>query len=138
MMRKFIIGSALLLLVLAGVMLYMNYDFRAGIAREEPDYVIDARTLFAEYDADEDAANQKYLGKTIEVSGDINHIDKTTDPVTISLEAGAVMGNLVCELSKTVEVDVTGIEEGEKITIKGSCSGKLLDVILVNCIIVES
>ncbi|MDH3245170.1 MAG: OB-fold putative lipoprotein, partial [Saprospiraceae bacterium] len=109
-MRKFIIGSALLLLVLAGVMLYMNYDFRAGIAREEPDYVIDARTLFAEYDADEDAANQKYLGKTIEVSGDINHIDKTTDPVTISLEAGAVMGNLVCELSKTVEVDVTGIE----------------------------
>ena len=137
-MRKFIIGSALLLLVLAGVMLYMNYDFRAGIAREEPDYVIDARTLFAEYDADEDAANQKYLGKTIEVSGDINHIDKTTDPVTISLEAGAVMGNLVCELSKTVEVDVTGIEEGEKITIKGSCSGKLLDVILVNCIIVES
>ncbi len=137
-MKKLIIGSALLLLVLAGVMLYMNYDFRAGIAKEEPDYVIDARTLFAEYDADEDAANQKYLGKTIEVSGDINHIDKTTDPVTISLEAGAVMGNLVCELSKTVEVDVTGIEEGEKITIKGSCSGKLLDVILVNCIIVES
>ncbi len=137
-MRKLIIGSALLLLVLAGVMLYMNYDFRAGIVKEEPDYVIDARTLFAEYDADEDAANQKYLGKTIEVSGDINHIDKTTDPVTISLEAGAVMGNLVCELSKTVEVDVTGIEEGEKITIKGSCSGKLLDVILVNCIIVES
>ncbi len=137
-MRKLIIGSLLLLLVLAGVMLYMNYDFRAGIAKEEPDYVIDARTLFAEYDADEDAANQKYLGKTIEVSGDINHIDKTTDPVTISLEAGAVMGNLVCELSKTVEVDVTGIEEGEKITIKGSCSGKLLDVILVNCIIVES
>ncbi len=137
-MRKLIIGSALLLLVLAGVMLYMNYDFRAGIAKEEPDYVIDARTLFAEYDADEDAANQKYLGKTIEVSGDINHIDKTTDPVTISLEVGAVMGNLVCELSKTVEVDVTGIEEGEKITIKGSCSGKLLDVILVNCIIVES
>ncbi len=137
-MRKLIIGSALLLLVLAGVMLYMNYDFRAGIAKEEPDYVIDARTLFAEYDADEDAANQKYLGKTIEVSGDINHIDKTNDPVTISLEAGGVMGNLVCELSKTVEVDVTGIEEGEKITIKGSCSGKLLDVILVNCIIVES
>ncbi len=137
-MRKLIIGSLLLLLVLAGVMLYMNYDFRAGIAKEEPDYVIDARTLFAEYDADEDAANQKYLGKTIEVSGDINHIDKTTDPVTISLEAGAVMGSLVCELSKTVEVDVTGIEEGEKITIKGSCSGKLLDVILVNCIIVES
>ncbi len=137
-MRKLIIGSLLLLLVLAGVMLYMNYDFRAGIAKEEPDYVIDARTLFAEYDADEDAANQKYLGKTIEVSGDINHIDKTNDPVTISLEAGGVMGNLVCELSKTVEVDVTGIEEGEKITIKGSCSGKLLDVILVNCIIVES
>lgn len=137
-MRKLIIGSVLLLLILAGVMLYMNYDFRAGIAKQQPDYVVDATTLFAEYEADEDAANQKYLGKTIEVSGDVNHVDKTTDPVTISLETGALMGNLVCELSKTLAVDVTGIEEGENITIKGSCSGKLLDVILVNCIIVTS
>lgn len=135
-MRKLIIGSALLLVILAGVMMYMNYDFRANIATEKPAYIVDATSLYAEYEADEDAANQKYLGKTIQVSGDINNIDKISDPVTISLETGAMMGNLVCELSKTVEVDVTGIEEGQNITIKGSCSGKLLDVILVNCIIV--
>jgi SAM-dependent MidA family methyltransferase len=57
--------------------------------------------------------------------------DKTT---SIKLDSDNMFGAIICNFNTE---EIKNIEEHESITIKGSCSGFLMDVILEKCTIVE-
>ena len=92
---------------------------------------IDARDLAREYNANEKAADAKYLNKVIEVSGTITEIDNNQDGgIMIILQTDDPAAGVQCAMR----------DKGLKIskghtTIKGFCSGNgITGVSLTDCV----
>jgi hypothetical protein len=98
---------------------------------------IEASALFEAYNADENASNSKYLGKTIEVSGKVKEVSNAEgSPAKISLETGDEF-TVICELDALSQHARTDFPIGEMVTFKGKCDGLNLDVQLSRCVEVK-
>jgi len=134
-MKKLLI---IVLILAAGAGSYGYYLYnkpRSGASDMKTAYIVDAKNLFSEFSTDENSANAKYLGKAIEVSGIVRSVD-TDDRGTMNVAIETdEMGAVNCQFEKKDQMpDVTA---GKNVSVKGVCSGFLLDVVLVDCEIVK-
>jgi RecJ-like exonuclease len=108
-----------------------------NMASSKAKTTVAATALFAAYNADENAANAQYLGKTIAVTGKVLETSaETGGPVKITLETGDDFA-VICELDALSQHARTSFPVGETITLKGKCDGLNLDVQLSRCIEVK-
>jgi hypothetical protein len=96
---------------------------------------LNAEQLLAEFTTDEAAATAKYVGTTeqaVQVSGTIRSMEPSgAGKVTVVLETGDPLAGVTCEFA---EADVPlEWRSGAAVTVKGICTGLLLDVVLVRC-----
>lgn len=129
-MKKLILIGGLLGILVGGFVGYSLYNKpHRNIATEDADFKLSANDLFDEFDADEKAANEKYLDKVIEVTGDLIEISVNQDGKSVlTLEAeNAMIGGVMCTMKEE-----TKIENGNY-SLKCRCTGFLDDVILVDC-----
>lgn len=97
---------------------------------------IDAKELYNAFDRDEDLANKSYLDKVLEVNGQVDTVMKNENGgLVIVLSTGGEMGSVTAELDPSIKLDHETFNKGEKITVKGVCAGKLIDVVLNRCIV---
>lgn len=138
--KKKLVWIAIIICLLIGTIAAF-YTFRApesSVKRQKTEVEITAIELFANFENDENTSNQLYVGKTIEVSGIVTDISKNKDgSASIKLDANAMFGNVICNFSAEEIKKGNSATVGGEITIKGSCSGFLMDVILEKCTIVE-
>ena len=87
------------------------------------------------YQNDEATANKKYLNKVIEVTGNIADIQNVNGSQIILLSTKDEMGGVNCQLSNSEKDKDITLKKSTTITIKGRCSGYLMDVNLVDCIL---
>ena len=90
--------------------------------------------LWSEYQADRRAANRKYWGNAIEVSGKISSLEQTPPRVTFVHEAksgAGVQANLLEERARGVLADAAA---GQRITLRCFCEGLQTNVVLKSCI----
>ena len=137
-MKKIIILSIITLIALcAGYAYYLYQKPHTGIANEKPVFQLSSVALVGDYDKDEAAANTKYLGKVLEVTGVISEkIKDEKGKYIITLQAADLSG-VGCVFDPTQLEDTKKLSEGEEVTIKGICTGVLMDVELVDCIVVK-
>jgi len=91
---------------------------------------IEASALFDEYSANEKAANAKYIDKVLEVSGEVTNVSKNAEGLTvIMLKTNDLMFGVNC----TMEEKEVKCKAGDKLTLKGICTGYLTDVVLIRC-----
>jgi hypothetical protein len=101
-------------------------------AKAKPDFVLTAIVLQKEFEDNEAAASARYINKIIEVTGSIVSITRSDSTNTnISLKTGNDMSSVICA-SRSI-VDPSKFNAGEEITLRGECSGFLMDVLLKNC-----
>jgi hypothetical protein len=101
------------------------------------DLSIGAAELFNDFNTDENAANAKYLGKTIAVTGQVKEVTPGEDgPAKVSLETGSDFG-VLCELDPLTEHARTDFQPGETVTLKGDCAGFNFDVQMSRCVEVK-
>ncbi|MCF8238399.1 MAG: OB-fold putative lipoprotein [Saprospiraceae bacterium] len=114
---------------------YMYNEPLEGMDSQEAEITISAKDLYASFDTDEANANATFLGKVVEVSGEIQTISDTEEgQPSILLDAGGMMGGVICRLDQ----GITGsFSVGQNITFRGECTGKLMDVELARCVPVE-
>ncbi len=123
----------LALVLLAGLGLVINYYYQKpveSLENKSPDNSLAAADLFQEYESDEDLANSKYLNKVIEVSGTILNIDGPQ----IILKTQSSFG-VICEIEKPETIETLKI--GDKVVCKGLCTGKLMDVVISRCTVIN-
>ncbi len=136
MMKKIILTIMILFIVGAfSVYYYTQRDSRNDIRYMEAVEDISATSLLESYDMNEGSANDRFLGKVISVSGKILSITNELQETTIYLDTGNPMSSVVCEMNSNIQADFSNIKEGQDVSVKGELSGKLLDIILVNCIL---
>lgn len=108
-----------------------------NIANASAASTLEAKALFDAYNADEQAANAQYLGKTIAVSGTVKEVSQPDGaPVKISLDTGDDF-SVICELDALSQHARQEFAPGERVTFKGKCDGLNLDVQLSRCIEVK-
>ena len=93
---------------------------------------ITAEALSKEYNADEKAADAKYLNKAIQVSGTVGEVNKNQDGgLMIVLQTGDPAAGIQCAMRDKG----AAIANGQKMVIKGFCSGNgITGVTLTDCV----
>lgn len=122
------------LLIVAGVVFgYSLYNKpRKSVSSEDAAFQMGAAELAAAFMQDESKANDLYLGKVIEVRGEVAQLVEEDATYGLILDGGAD-GSVYCSFKKSPQVKV-----GETITLKGTCSGYLMDVVINDCVLKES
>lgn len=134
-MKKLLI-AILILAVIGGIVGYKMYNKpHTDIASTKPEITLTATELFNDFDQDEQMANEKYLGKIVEVSGTINQVNKTDgEIVSVSLETGDLLAGMTCLLDEVDNSHRSDFSEGEDVTMRCICTGKLMDIELNRCV----
>jgi hypothetical protein len=116
--------------------IYMFNLKHTDMAKAKPDFLITASVLQKEFEVDEIAASKKYISKIIDVSGKIGSV-KPADKniVSISLLTGSELSAVICTFPAIA--DPSKFVIGNEITLRGECSGFLMDVLLNNCVVIN-
>ena len=127
-------------IALSGILaaLYMYNLKHTDMAKAKPDFVITASALQKAFEDDETAASTRYINKILEVTGTIALVKPAENNVlSISLVTGSDFSFVICTFPAIA--DPSKFRTGDEITLRGECSGFLLDVLLNNCaVIVEN
>lgn len=138
MMKKIVIAVLILALLGAAYGYYLWNMPQENMQAKQADLTIAATELFKAFSTDEQAANSKYLGKTVAVTGVVKSVEKdeTGGGVKVSLETGDSFG-VLCELDPLSKHQRMNFPVGESVTFKGNCTGFNFDVQLTRCVEVQ-
>lgn len=143
MKKKYVALLVLLVaLLIGGWYGYREYNRRnEDLHNKTADYRIGATDLISSFEKDSAAANRKYTGKTIAVSGNVKSIDSDGNPVVIALGDNGQMSSVQCSMDSSYADEYKAVKEGDALTVKGKCTGGRTedlfgtDVILNYCVI---
>ncbi|MBK9270635.1 MAG: hypothetical protein IPM48_03475 [Saprospiraceae bacterium] len=138
MIKKILMAALALMFVAGGIAYYLYNKPVSKTESKSTDLVITAENLFAEYNADETVADQKYLNKTVEVTGAIMGTLLQKNVVTgVQLSSGVADAGIICEFENEPGKTYSRFPVGDVLTLKCVCTGKLMDVVLTRCVIVQ-
>jgi hypothetical protein len=103
----------------------------------KPHFVVTATDFQKAFEENEKASSEMYINKIIEVSGEIASVkpgNKKT--LTVSLKTGSDFSAVICTFPDVS--DTTFFKTGNQITLRGVCSGFLMDVLLNNCAVIKN
>ena len=105
------------------------------------DIRVSAKKLLEAYEANEVAADSKYKGKILEVTGTIDSIAKgILDSIYVVLrnkyDEYAITG-VQCFFHEKYEYKISLLKKDQTITIKGRCDGKMINVSLTDCALIR-
>lgn len=135
-MKKILLALLAIGLIGAAIGYYQWNKPKEDMTASKAEASITAAALLTEYNADENAANAKYLGKTIAVSGEVKETTTEDGTTKVMLNTGQDFG-VYCTLDSLAKHPRTNFPVGENITLKGKCDGLNLDVQLSRCVEVK-
>ena len=136
MKKKTLRMMGLLSLVCIAVCLLIGYKWYNKPHRSaaiETAVSLTAEQFVGEYEKDEAAANKKYLGNAVQVSGTVSEVSLNQQNRQVVLLTGSAMSGVQC----TLQDEGVNIKKGDAVIMKGFCSGFLTGVIMDRCIVVR-
>ena len=117
----------LVIIVLAGAWYaYRLYTAKVpSLTEVKADARISATELISAFEKDSASANKQYLGKVLEVSGNVKSIEK--ESATVSLGNTESNSSVRCSIDSAFVKDIATLNPGSAITIKGNCTGFMAD-----------
>jgi len=106
------------------------------MSKAKPDFIITASDLQKAFESDEKEASTMYINRILEVTGTIASVQTSgNNTITISLITESDFFSVLCTFPAIT--DTTKFTIGDEITLRGECSGFLMDVLLNNCAVVQ-
>lgn len=90
--------------------------------------------LVTDFEKDEVTANQKYLDKIVEVSGEVTELTSNQQGNAVVVIKGTDFSSVRCTLEQRAQFDIA---IGSTVLVRGICTGYLNDVILVRCVVLK-
>lgn len=134
-MIKKILGGILIVLILGIGAVYFVFN-KPQPSVDRPEFLVSASDLINAFEEDEPAANDKYLGKVVEVHGTVTEVIEKQNSFVLLLGDTSTVSRVSCTLDGEQGEMAYGLRSGDALTLRGICSGRLLDVVLVDCKIV--
>jgi hypothetical protein len=134
MKKQILIVIVVLGALVAAYGYYMYNKPVSSLENQKAALSLSANKLLSDYEEDEVQANKIYLDKILEVAGEVDKIEYANGKTSVYLVTENMMSSIICEMEKSnTELK---IKKGENISVKGLCSGYLMDVVLVRCLII--
>ena len=129
--------------MIAGLWLSLTFLCCAGSGLEKsksvppnPSISVSAEQLISEYKDNEIAADQKYKGKLIQVTGRVDHVGKDIVDsmyVTVKGKGKYEFVTVQCFFDDSWATRLSYLSEDYPITVQGTCDGKFGNVLLKSC-----
>ena len=129
-MKKLLIALIILVIIAAGFGYYMYNKPLSSTSSMSTEFTMQAGELLEEFENDEEKANASYLDKVIEITGKIQKVESKNGTTSIYLDSDNPLSSVIFQL----EEPNSTILEGQLITLKGICTGYLMDVVLVRAV----
>lgn len=127
---------AVTVLVLISFFIYKTYNKpHVAIEDTKAQISVKASEMIQDFLSDEQSANTKYLEKIIQVEGTVKEIKIKNNGVIVSLGTKDTMESILCHLLVSETDKTKNLKKGQTISVKGICTGYLLDIILIRSII---
>ena len=135
---KIALGVVLLFAVAGiGIALYYYNLKPQDLQKVKADFIITSSDLQKEFETDETGSSKKYISKVLEVTGEVISIEgKEKGSWNVTLQTGSDFSKIICTFPSVSDTAV--FELGKNITVRGECSGFLMDVLLNNCAVLSS
>ncbi len=133
---KFFIGLIVLLSIVACIFYFMPKYSAESIA---PDYTMELSELNVAFDKNEAAASTKYVGKVIAIEGVIQEKSRDQEQASVLLLSNTKNGQplVLCTMENSESDKVSKLDIGDNVKLKGQCTGKLLEVVMKNGILLD-
>ena len=137
--KKYFIAAVTIIIVIICGYFYKEYNRKpAGVLSMQTAAHIDAVELVHAFENNEAFANAKYLGKIIEVKGKVLKVLNQADTLmNIFLGEPGPLNKVSCLMDAEYFKEYLQIKTGSIHTIKGICTGFLMDVELNRCVIIK-
>ena len=133
--RFFKLASVTILAILCGFA-YNEYNRRLPDTHHlKPVFELQASDFTKAFETNESKANAQYLDRPISVHGVINALQKTDTSTVVFLNEGNSSASVMCLFNEENDKEVTKLKRGDSVTIKGICTGYLMDVVMVRCVL---
>jgi len=138
-----LIRNLLLVVIILGLIggaigFYMYNKKNPDLSKTKADFAVQVSELVNEFNQDEASASSKYIDKVIEVTGPVATIEiKSDSTMNVTLADEDQMSGVICTFHDITNPASIEIKEGEIITVRGVCSGMLMDVLLNDCVIAK-
>lgn len=113
-----------------------------SVMDREADISVSAIRLYQKYDQNEVAADEKYKGKILEVSGVVDEVGTDIlDKVYVALKTTTGKYNVIsvqCYFPESRKNQAGQLSSGQQVSINGKCEGKpAINVELKDCFVVQ-
>ena len=110
-----------------------------SVRETQASFTLTATGLARAYADDEIAADRRYKGKVIYLTGQVENVESDLmDSYLVRLRTGVNWGDLVsCRFPKAQEQHLTRLIQGSYVRIKGRCVGKTPALMIQECILVD-
>lgn len=129
-----LIGLILIIISLYFIINLYNKPF-IDIEKSNPKIEITALEILNDYQADERLANEKYVDNLIQIKGEVADIKYENGTSVITLKGENDFSNIICRMLPEANLEVLKLKKGAQIMVKGVCTGYLLDVVMVRCVL---
>ena len=136
MMRKIILAIIVVGVASFGIGMYFWSKPVASLEKAKAEVSVSASKLLDDFESDETAANETYLGKVVEVKGTVKEVKSGDTGTQVVLETESMLGGVTCGFpAESISLEELSGKIGQQIKIKGECTGYLMDVILERCVL---
>jgi hypothetical protein len=135
MKNKFRYIIVFIALALLAAIVAWRYTFRkteSSVASQKADYTLEVSDLLEAFERNETEANALYLDKVLLVSGNVASVSSDSLGFSVYLKQGETLSGVICSFDKEA-IDTSRIKIGSSLSIKGQCTGYLMDVVLNKC-----
>lgn len=130
---KIIIGFVILFLIAIIIGIKTYNKPHTDVAKTAANFKLSSNDLLDEFILDETSADKKFANKIVEITGVVQNVSTAKGKGIITLKGQEA--NVVCQLNESENKNLFQLKKGQNIVIKGQCSGFLMDVMMINCIL---
>ncbi len=137
--KSFFVIAVFFILIMVVVYAYNEYHREPlNVEDVKSDLSVTATEMTQAFENDETSANEHFLGKIIDVKGTVIEVKNQGDTlVNIFLGAANKPGKVSCLIDETHTKEALKISPGSVHTIRGVCTGYLMDVELNRCVVIQ-
>ena len=128
--KRILLIALVLFLVGAGVAWYIFTEKFTDTAERKPEYTVEAMDFIKEFEKNDSVANKKYTEKIIAVNGTVSEIEAADTTANIKFVDTLSGSYIIFAFQQQHLAEAKLLKVGDKVSIKGSCSGGTYSEIL--------
>jgi Tfp pilus assembly protein PilV len=121
--KKLILLIVIIVAILGAIAWYLFNEKFTDTTKRDAAFSIDAQSFIKEFQQNDSLANIKYKEKIITVNGTVSEIETMDSIINIKMIDTTTDAYVIFGFQDEQITKVKTIKEGDKISVKGSCSG---------------